>query len=227
MGLLTAIRKFRYPQSTDAFNPPLHFKQLADDVDTWTGNNVVPVVTDSADRDAKFPSPTQGLRAFRRDLAYVETYLEAYNAVSNPGGAVPAGWYPPVGTVLGMAVADGSNFLAPGPSTLTFVTGSRVVAYTPNTPIIIQADFQMNNAGSGVDRMLNAQLFEDGVAIGTLRSWAVPFITGATFSPALHRVLRTPSAGVHTYELRVYANAATAIYINEANVRLLSLVPKA
>lgn len=39
MGLLTAIRKLRYPVSTDAFNPPLHIKQLADDVDARLGES--------------------------------------------------------------------------------------------------------------------------------------------------------------------------------------------
>lgn len=92
MGLLTAIRKFRYPVSTDVFNPPLHFKQLADDVDAWTGNQVMPIVTDASDRDTKFPSPAQGFAVFRRDLGVVQRYYEAYNASTNPGGKLVPGW---------------------------------------------------------------------------------------------------------------------------------------
>ena len=33
MGLFTAIRKLRYPQNTDQFNPPADFQRLASDVD--------------------------------------------------------------------------------------------------------------------------------------------------------------------------------------------------
>lgn len=40
MGLTTAVRKLRYPVNTDAFNPPLHIKQLAEDVDALLGESV-------------------------------------------------------------------------------------------------------------------------------------------------------------------------------------------
>lgn len=47
------------------------------------------------ERDALFPSPVQGNAVFRLDLGYEERYFGVYNATSNPGGLVSAGWYPP------------------------------------------------------------------------------------------------------------------------------------
>ena len=52
-----------------------------------------PVVATSAERDAKFMSPTQGLQVWRDDLGAVETYYGLYNASTNPGGRDTAGWY--------------------------------------------------------------------------------------------------------------------------------------
>ena len=52
-----------------------------------------PVVATSAERDAKFMSPTQGLQVWRDDLGAVETYYGLYNASTNPGGRDSAGWY--------------------------------------------------------------------------------------------------------------------------------------
>lgn len=52
-----------------------------------------PVVATSAERDAKFMSPYQGLQVWRDDLGAVETYFGLYNASTNPGGRDTAGWY--------------------------------------------------------------------------------------------------------------------------------------
>lgn len=51
-----------------------------------------PVVATSAERDAKFMSPTQGLQVWRDDLGAVETYYGLYNSSTNPGGRTAAGW---------------------------------------------------------------------------------------------------------------------------------------
>ncbi len=52
-----------------------------------------PVVATSAERDAKFMTPTQGVQVWRDDLGAVETYFGLYNASTNPGGRETAGWY--------------------------------------------------------------------------------------------------------------------------------------
>ena len=52
-----------------------------------------PIVANQAERDAKFPTPTQGLQVWRDDLGDVETYFGLYNASTNPGGRDSAGFY--------------------------------------------------------------------------------------------------------------------------------------
>lgn len=53
-----------------------------------------PVVATSAERDAKFMTPTQGLQVWRNDLGVVETYYSAYDASTNPGGrGASGGWF--------------------------------------------------------------------------------------------------------------------------------------
>lgn len=51
-----------------------------------------PVVANANERDAKFMSPTQGLQVWRDDLGAVDTYFNAYDAITNPGGRDSAGW---------------------------------------------------------------------------------------------------------------------------------------
>ena len=50
------------------------------------------IVNSTSERDALYPTPIQGNAVFRRDLGRRETYYEAYNATTNPGGRSPAGW---------------------------------------------------------------------------------------------------------------------------------------
>lgn len=77
-----------------------------------------PVVATSAERDAKFMSPTQGLQVWRDDLGAVETYYGLYNSSTNPGGRDTAGWYS----------NDRSGGLVPvRPTSITAVTGSATV----------------------------------------------------------------------------------------------------
>lgn len=52
-------------------------------------------VASASARNLLYPSPVQGNRVFRTDLATEELYLEAYNVATNPGypTATAAGWY--------------------------------------------------------------------------------------------------------------------------------------
>lgn len=97
-----------------------------------------PVVATSAERDAKFMSPTQGLQVWRDDLGAVETYFGLYNASTNPGGRDTAGWY----------TDDRSMGLVPiKPSTVTIATGTGSanslgqITYTGATSVTIQNVF--------------------------------------------------------------------------------------
>lgn len=51
------------------------------------------IVADQAARDALYPNPIQGNTVFRADLGLRQTYYNAWNATTNPGGrALTAGW---------------------------------------------------------------------------------------------------------------------------------------
>jgi hypothetical protein len=74
-----------------------------------------PVVATTAERDAKFMSPTQGLQVWRDDLGAIETYYGLYNSSTNPGGRDTAGWY----------VSNRSaGFVPIKPTTVTAVSGT-------------------------------------------------------------------------------------------------------
>lgn len=97
-----------------------------------------PVVATSAERDAKFMSPTQGLQVWRDDLGAVETYYGLYNSSTNPGGRDSAGWYS----------TDRSGGLIPiRPTSATIATGSGsanslgVVSFTGATSVTLNGVF--------------------------------------------------------------------------------------
>src|SRR5690606_7593680 len=75
------------------------FATMAGSVNTGLANAITEInkktpvgVASVAARNALFPSPTQGNRVYRTDLGKEEVYYNAYNATTNPGGAVSAGW---------------------------------------------------------------------------------------------------------------------------------------
>lgn len=47
----------------------------------------------AAARDAIFPSPQQGDTIYRTDRGWTERYFNIYNAATNPGGTLVAGWH--------------------------------------------------------------------------------------------------------------------------------------
>lgn len=49
-------------------------------------------VPSEAARDELYPIPVQGNSVFRTDLGAKQTYYEAWNATTNPGGKPTAGW---------------------------------------------------------------------------------------------------------------------------------------
>jgi len=92
-----------------------NFLTLAQSVaDMLDGYDLPLSVASAGARDTLFPSPTQGDRVYRRDLATEQTYLAAYNAGTNPGGANPAGWYSDkvaIGLMRAATVATGAAAL--------------------------------------------------------------------------------------------------------------------
>lgn len=49
-------------------------------------------VANNAERDALFPNPQQGDSVYIRNKGWTERYYNVYNASTNPGGALVAGW---------------------------------------------------------------------------------------------------------------------------------------
>lgn len=77
-------------------------------------------------RDALLTAAVQGDVCYRRDLGYEEWYYGAYNATTNPAGALAAGWYPAPGTIVFQAAAASTS---DRPSAQTFQVGAN--AYMP------------------------------------------------------------------------------------------------
>lgn len=85
-------------ESLDVDRLNQNFEDINDGyADILTGS--VPVASSSSARDALFPTPVQGNRVCRTDLMYEEAYFDTYNASTNKGGALAAGWYPVGGNV--------------------------------------------------------------------------------------------------------------------------------
>ena len=93
IGSATTEGMVSYLQDYDAL-------QVATGTATWVNVGSLLNLPGTAARNALFPSPTQFDAVFRDDLGYQETYLDTYNAGSNPLGAATAGWYPYPSTSL-------------------------------------------------------------------------------------------------------------------------------
>lgn len=65
----------------------------AAEVNDYLMRQVTPQIPDLAARNA-IAAPTQGMRVYRLDTGVEEIYRATYDAVTNPGGALVAGWYP-------------------------------------------------------------------------------------------------------------------------------------
>lgn len=100
--MATTTRGIVYPTTSNTITPlSNHFANLATSTDTAIATsektNAIPAVADTAARTALFPSPVQGNRVLRLDQMVIEAYYGTYNATTNKGGALSAGWYPMAG----------------------------------------------------------------------------------------------------------------------------------
>jgi hypothetical protein len=216
-----------YPDGTTSLIPLQdRFADIANAVDSALLNGLAGAprqVTSDAQRATVFPAPVQGNLANRPDKGYIEVYLAAYDPSTNPGGAAVAGWYPLPGTILGSSYVNPAQVL---PTTATAVTGLSAVAYCPGTPVKLTFEIFAYNAGSGASRKFVGQFFEDGIAIGTSRVWSDLFISSSTGISGNLTLFRTPTAGIHTYTVRVNADAASSVTIQESSVTVTAIAPK-
>lgn len=71
-----------------------------------TRPRVASVAARSAVTSGVYPAAIQGDEVLRNDTGCVERYHTAYNASTNPGGTIVAGWYPVDGLLPALDVAD-------------------------------------------------------------------------------------------------------------------------
>jgi len=132
-----------------------------------------PVVATSAERDAKFMSPTQGLQVWRDDLGAAQTYYGLFNSSTNPGGRDTAGWY----------TTDRSSGLVPlKPTTATFVGGTGSVSAIGRVSFSAVTDIQLD--GIFTSNFTNYKLIYTGVktaATGDANVF-IRFASGGTVS---------------------------------------------
>lgn len=97
-----STRGIRTPNDGDDWDLTLDLSAMAVTIDDAIGNalkSTSSAVNSVAERTALYPIPAQGNRVWRNDLGYEEAYYTTYNATTNPGGAVVAGWYPIAGNL--------------------------------------------------------------------------------------------------------------------------------
>lgn len=114
----------------------------------------VPSVASTAERAVLFPSPKQGDRVYRKDTAQEETYLGLYNASTNPGGALTAGWYATGGN-LGFAENwDDSQSNVTGADWITTTPWGNAVFYSGAPQLVevtVSAVFGLGTIGTPTD----------------------------------------------------------------------------
>jgi hypothetical protein len=169
-----------------------------------------------------FPSPVQGNLANRPDKGYIEVYLATYDPSTNKGGAAVAGWYPLPGTILGSNQALPNSLVVTG---VTAIAGLSATTYCPGTPVKIAFEALFENTGSGANREVSVQVYEDGTAIGISRDWFVGFVNTQVSTTNMN-VFRTPTAGIHTYTARTNTAVASAITNKECSIVVTALAPK-
>lgn len=94
----TPVFQIPYPDGPATLTPlQARFADIANGVEAALlgGLGGAPRLAHSdAERDTLVPSPVQGDSAVRPDKGYTEQYFEAYDASTNPAGAITSGWYP-------------------------------------------------------------------------------------------------------------------------------------
>lgn len=87
-----------YPDGASQVTPiQAPFAALASSVDTALLEVASSIpnqsVANAAARDALYPNPQQGNSVYRIDKGWTERYYNVYNASTNPGGTLLAGWH--------------------------------------------------------------------------------------------------------------------------------------
>lgn len=201
-----------------------------------SGGGGIYAASDAADRNARYPSPFQGLQVIRLDKGWTEQYYEAYSATTNPGGASPAGWYPVSGALpsligtskgttsvpnatwvnLNSAAGSGTNHRNDG---FVFGAGFIQVPYPGLYHVDVSAQFASSQTGATGDRLI--RLGADGnVATYYGQNW-LRLATGNAFSGSAQ--IRNVSAlmPIQTaLNIAVFQGTTGAMNVDLSNVAL-------
>ncbi len=184
-----------YPDSsTLAADLPARFKDMAVGFDTALTTAALKPVTNpqhvvaasAAARDAYWGTPAteqarlalqaKGAITTRTDTGCVERYFATYNAISNPAGTTPAGWYPVSG-----ALPFGQVLRAPVPVTIRYGQYDNISSSSYWAPARLQGGMSAFASGwkppIAGDYRIEAELLTAGTGPVALLTG---FTTGAT-----------------------------------------------
>jgi hypothetical protein len=218
--MATANHNIWTPSGTSQLTPiQTPFITLANSVDTALEavEQQIPAipVANQAARDARFPTPKQGDAVYRLDRGWVERYYTAYNATSNPGGRVSAGWYAPSGTLLSVINANWPDSVDVDSTTSPFFL-YRVALPDPGVPYRVQGlgGAEAGSTAAGTRWDLNIGVTATG-STSVIENLGV-YTGGEDFW--YKQVTSIPSAVVFTgskdlviWTARVYGNASARI----------------
>jgi hypothetical protein len=110
-------------------------------------------VLSQAQRDALFPSPTQGNAVFRADLGYEQQYFEAFDPVEVPDGTTGTpGWYKKINPLEIVPAKTGAYTVASGDEdTLIELNGTFTVSIPTDATFnfLVGAEINLLNIGTG------------------------------------------------------------------------------
>lgn len=216
------LARILIPAGVVATNSGTTFTQTAPFTTTDGGRIPVRNTTELAALGSAYP---QGTLAWDISTNIVYSYYAAYNASTNPGGANPAGWYPPDGAVLAQATRFNTSTTIT--TTATAIGSLSAIGVATGAPVAVDLQLVAANANSGGTRYITVQIFEDATALGTARQYNLPYVAGVStlFSETLH-ALYTPAAGLHTWTVKVLADANGAVTVFEARLVVRAATPR-
>lgn len=202
-------------------------------LETSRDNPTIFVATSSTARDAYWGVPAtesarlvlqnKGATTLRPDLGFTEIYLATYNASTNKGGANPAGWYP----IDDSSIAQATRYNASAavmPATATAVPALSAIGVAPGSPVSLEFDIQIENAGSGAVRTATFQFFEDTTPLGTARTFVLANVTNDLMAKLMFTY--TPAPGLHTWTVKQTASAASAVQFYDAKLTVNAATPR-
>lgn len=147
------------------------------DIRLFPVKTLPPVVSNSIDRNAKFPTPTQGTTVWQNDLGAQVTYLDAYNSSTNPGGGESSGWFRNTRTtgIVPMMPTNVTNY---GTGSSASVNYLGVISFASCTSININGIF---NSG-----YKNYRIIIDGVWNSQNAANYIRFTSGGTPNQTLN-----------------------------------------